>query len=77
MAASYSDAPNALKGGELGWRSATSLPPEFVGLLDSLKIGQNTGVIRSQQGFFIFQLLDKRALAAGRLWLSNTMCAIS
>lgn len=61
VAASYSDAPNALKGGELGWRSATSLPPEFVGLLDSLKIGQNTGVIRSQQGFFIFQLLDKRA----------------
>ncbi|KMN37387.1 molecular chaperone SurA [Chromobacterium sp. LK1] len=60
VSASYSDAPNALKGGDMGWRSAVSLPVEFVQMLEQLKTGQHTNVIRTQQGFFIFQLQDKR-----------------
>ena len=61
VSAAYSDAPNALKGGDMGWRSATSLPVEFVQLLEQLKTGAHTDVIRTQQGFFIFQLQEKRA----------------
>ncbi|MGC0152275.1 peptidylprolyl isomerase [Chromobacterium vaccinii] len=61
VSATYSDAPNALKGGDMGWRSATSLPVEFVQMLEQLKTGAHTDVVRTQQGFFIFQLQDKRA----------------
>ncbi|WP_036666493.1 peptidylprolyl isomerase [Paludibacterium yongneupense] len=60
VAATYSNSGNALKGGELGWRPAASLPPDFVALLEKLAPGQHTGVIRTQQGFFIFQLEEKR-----------------
>ncbi|UTH75455.1 peptidylprolyl isomerase [Chromobacterium sp. IIBBL 290-4] len=61
VSATYSDAPNALKGGDMGWRSATSLPVEFVQMLEQMKQGAHTDVIRTQQGFFIFQLQDKRS----------------
>ncbi|WP_199406718.1 peptidylprolyl isomerase [Chromobacterium sp. ATCC 53434] len=61
VSATYSDAPNALKGGDMDWRSATSLPVEFVQMLEQLKTGAHTDVVRTQQGFFIFQLQDKRA----------------
>ncbi|WP_196303022.1 peptidylprolyl isomerase [Chromobacterium violaceum] len=61
VSAAYSDAPNALKGGDMGWRSATSLPQEFVQLLEQMKVGADTDVIRTQQGFFIFKLVDKRS----------------
>ncbi|MDF0605796.1 peptidylprolyl isomerase [Neisseriaceae bacterium TC5R-5] len=60
VAASYSDAPNALKGGDMGWRGANSLPPEFVNMLEQLPKGQHTNIIRTPQGFFIFQLQNKR-----------------
>ncbi len=61
VAASYSDAPNGIKGGDLGWRPSTSLPPEFVTILDKLQPGQHTGVIRTPQGFMIFQMIEKRS----------------
>ncbi|AXE30242.1 molecular chaperone SurA [Chromobacterium phragmitis] len=61
VSAAYSDAPNALKGGDMGWRPATSLPPEFVQMLEQMKTGADTDVIRTQQGFFIFKLVDKRS----------------
>lgn len=61
VAASYSDAPNGIKGGDLGWRPAATLPPEFVSMLDKLNPGQHTGVIRTAQGFMIFQLIEKRS----------------
>lgn len=61
LAAAYSDAPNALKGGELeGWRQASSLPADLLALLEKLKPGQHTNALRTQQGFFIFQLQQKR-----------------
>ncbi|XLM20612.1 peptidylprolyl isomerase, partial [Chromobacterium piscinae] len=61
VSAAYSDAPNALKGGDMGWRPATSLPLEFVQMLEQMKVGGYTDVIRTQQGFFIFKLQDKRS----------------
>jgi peptidyl-prolyl cis-trans isomerase SurA len=67
VAASFSSAPNALKGGDLGWRPAASLPPDFLTMLDALKSGQHTGVVRTQQGFYIFQLVDKRSHQAQQM----------
>ncbi|MBJ7311570.1 peptidylprolyl isomerase [Rugamonas sp. CCM 8940] len=63
MAGTYSDASDALKGGEIGWRSGDRLPPMFAEALTKLKPGQVTPVMKSVGGFHIIKLVDKRSLA--------------
>jgi peptidyl-prolyl cis-trans isomerase SurA len=63
MAATYSDAPDALKGGAIGWRDPDRLPPLFAVELRKLKPGQVTPIIKSSTGFYIIKLNDKRSLA--------------
>lgn len=63
MAGTYSDASDALKGGEIGWRSADRLPPMFAEALVKLKPGQVTPVMKSVGGFHIIKMVDKRSLA--------------
>jgi peptidyl-prolyl cis-trans isomerase SurA len=63
IAATYSDSPDALKGGEIGWRDPDRLPPLFTGELRKLKPGQVTPVIKSNTGFHIIKLVDKRTPA--------------
>jgi peptidyl-prolyl cis-trans isomerase SurA len=63
MAATYSDASDALKGGEVGWRSAERLPPMFAEALDKLKPGQVTPIMKSVTAFHILKLVDKRSVA--------------
>lgn len=63
MAATYSDSSDALKGGEVGWRTADRLPPLFAEALSKLKPGQTTQVIKSVSGFHIIKLVDKRSVA--------------
>jgi peptidyl-prolyl cis-trans isomerase SurA len=65
MAATYSDAPDALKGGEIGWRDPDRLPPLFTTELRKLKPGQVTQVIKSNTGFHILKLVDERKADAG------------
>ncbi|WP_148716930.1 peptidylprolyl isomerase [Chitinolyticbacter meiyuanensis] len=60
VAAQYSDAKEATSGGSLGWRSAGSLPPAFLELLQDMKPGQLTDIVRSPMGFHLFRLDDKR-----------------
>lgn len=60
IAATYSDSPDALKGGEIGWRDPNLLPPLFANELRKLKAGQVTPVIKSNTGFHIIKLVDKR-----------------
>jgi peptidyl-prolyl cis-trans isomerase SurA len=60
VAARYSDAPDALQGGELGWRPASRIPEMFLGPLNSLQLGEVSGVLRSPNGFHIIRLNDKR-----------------
>lgn len=67
VAASYSDAKNALAGGEIGWRGSSALPPELVGLLDALAPGQTTDVVRTPSGFYLFQLIEKRDRSAPQM----------
>jgi len=62
MAASYSDAPDALKGGEVGWRDPERLPPVFADALRKIKPGQTTTVVRTNVGFHILKLVDERHL---------------
>lgn len=60
VAASYSDAPDALSGGSLGWRPLDRLPQLFADMLPNLKPGQVSEVMRSPAGFHIMKLVEKR-----------------
>lgn len=60
LAASYSDAPDALTGGNLGWRSAERLPGLFAEAVASLKPGDTTPILRSAAGFHIVRMMDRR-----------------
>ncbi|MGH8797218.1 MAG: peptidylprolyl isomerase [Caldimonas sp.] len=64
IAASYSDADNALTGGDLGWRTAARLPQIFVEAAHAMKKGDVSDVIRSPAGFHIIKLVDVRNLNA-------------
>jgi peptidyl-prolyl cis-trans isomerase SurA len=60
MAATYSDASDALKGGELGWRNQDRLPQIFVDAVAPLKQGEVSAAIKSANGFHILKLVGKR-----------------
>jgi peptidyl-prolyl cis-trans isomerase SurA len=60
VAAGYSDAPDALQGGALGWRAAGRLPAMFVEIVETLQVGEVTPVLRSANGFHIVKLVEKR-----------------
>ena len=61
IAASFSNAPEALQGGELGWRNTERLPTLFIDLAKGLKPGDVTPVIRSPNGFHILKILGRRS----------------
>lgn len=61
VAASFSDAPDALQGGNLGWRAPARLPTIFADPVRSLKPGQISGVLRSASGFHIVKLYETRS----------------
>ena len=63
IAATYSDAPDALKGGVIGWRDPDRLPQLISDELRKLSPGQVTPVIKSNTGFHIVRLNDKRSQA--------------
>jgi peptidyl-prolyl cis-trans isomerase SurA len=64
MASTYSDAPDALKGGDIGWRDADRLPPNFSTELRKLEAGQVTPILKTNVGFHILKLAGKRSLAS-------------
>jgi peptidyl-prolyl cis-trans isomerase SurA len=67
LAAAYSDAPDALQGGVIGWRSRQRLPELFVEALSSLKAGEVSGAFRSPAGFHVIKLIEMRGAGAPRL----------
>jgi peptidyl-prolyl cis-trans isomerase SurA len=60
VAAAYSDAPDALQGGSLGWREGERLPAIFHDAIKALKPGEISSVLRSSNGFHILKLNEKR-----------------
>ncbi|MCB1905774.1 MAG: peptidylprolyl isomerase [Rhodocyclaceae bacterium] len=60
LAASFSDAQDALSGGELGWRTGERLPTLFADALAGMQPGQVSPVLRSPGGFHIVKLLARR-----------------
>lgn len=64
LAAAYSDAPDALQGGAMGWRSQERLPELFVEALAKLKPGDVSSVLRSPAGFHVLKLVELRGAGA-------------
>jgi len=65
IAASYSDAPDAMQGGSMGWRAEDRLPEIFAGAVKSLRPGETSPVLRSPGGFHVVRLVDRRGAEEG------------
>ena len=60
VSASYSDAPNALEGGGLGWKTSSQIPSLFLDALQNMQVGEVSKPLRSPNGFHILKLTNRR-----------------
>ena len=60
ISASFSDAPNALEGGSLGWKNGAQIPALFLEALKPLKAGELSQILRSPNGFHILKVTNRR-----------------
>jgi peptidyl-prolyl cis-trans isomerase SurA len=60
VSASFSDAPNALEGGNIGWKSGSQVPALFLDALKTMQKGDVSTALRSPNGFHILKVNDKR-----------------
>lgn len=56
----YSDAQNALDGGDIGWRTFDAIPPQFTSLISSMKAGDVSEPIRGPAGYQIITVAEIR-----------------
>ena len=61
VAAAYSSAPDATSGGNLGWRTRARLPSVFADVVQKMKPGEVSAVLRSASGFHVVKLVDERS----------------
>ncbi len=73
IAASFSDAGDALTGGDLGWRSPSRLPQLFVEATDKLADGDIAPLVRSANGFHVLKLVGRRSASIVKAGPSNTV----
>jgi hypothetical protein len=60
LSAQYSRAPNAKRGGEIGFVSRGDLPKMFEEEIFRLRSGETSGVLRTDTSFHIFQVDERR-----------------
>jgi len=73
VAASYSDAPDALSGGSIGLRSLNRLPSLYAEAAQDMKPGAVSGILRSPAGFHIVKLIERRGGAKSPQSLRQTL----
>ena len=71
VSAAFSETPNALEGGNLGWKKASDLPTLFVDALKKTEVGKLTPILRSPNGFHILKLINKKG-SSGPLVVEQT-----
>ncbi|MEO8506419.1 MAG: peptidylprolyl isomerase [Betaproteobacteria bacterium] len=64
VAAAFSDAQDAVQGGDLGWRTPARLPSVFVNAVRTMQNGDVSPVLRSPAGFHVVKLNNSRSLNA-------------
>ena len=72
IAASLSDAPDALQGGVIGWRSHERLPELFAGALERMNPGDLSPVLRSPAGFHVLKLIERRGVGSAGVPVPQT-----
>jgi peptidyl-prolyl cis-trans isomerase SurA len=73
LAASYSEAPDALQGGSMGWRPGDRLPTIFYDAIKTMKPGDVSPILRSSNGFHIVKLNERRGTqASGAMTVQQT-----
>lgn len=72
VSAEYSDAADAMQGGELGWRPLGQIGSPFAELLLKMQPGEITPVVRSPIGFHIIRLLERRKLEKSATIIEQT-----
>ncbi len=60
VSASFSDAPNALEGGNIGWKNGSQVPALFLEALKNMQVGDISAPLRSPNGFHLLKLTNKR-----------------
>ena len=60
VSAEFSDTPNALEGGALGWKNGSQMPTLFLDVLKNLQPGEIAKPVRSPNGFHILKLTSRR-----------------
>lgn len=60
VAMANSSGPQALNGGDLGWRKSQELPTLFAKNVPSLAVNEVKGPIKNSSGFHIVKLIEKR-----------------
>jgi peptidyl-prolyl cis-trans isomerase SurA len=60
VSAAFSDAPNALEGGSLGWKTSSQIPSLFLETLQPMQVGEVSKPLRSPNGFHILKLTNRR-----------------
>ncbi len=60
VVASFSDAPDAMDGGGMGWKPSGRLPSVYIEALQNMKVGATSSILRTGNGFHILRLTDKR-----------------
>lgn len=63
-AMSVSNDDNALKGGDLGWRSKNDVPTLFVDVVSTMGAGDVSNPVRSPSGFHILKMLEVKGVGA-------------
>ncbi len=56
LAIQYSNGPDALQGGSMGWRRIEEIPTVFVEKIQTMKVGEWTGPIKASNGLHILKL---------------------
>ena len=61
IAVGFSDAKDALQGGNLGWRPSDRIPVMFMDALQKMHNGEISPILRSPNGFHIIKLVERRS----------------
>ena len=60
LARKYSEAPNAIEGGEMGKsKNLNELPPELAQIIDAHEVGDLVGPLKIEQGLLLIKIYDK------------------
>ncbi|MDF9392325.1 MULTISPECIES: peptidylprolyl isomerase [Methylococcus] len=63
----YSDDPQALEGGDLGWRKLSEIPSDIAEVVGSMKEGEVSDPIRGPGGYHIVKMMAMRGVGEAKL----------